>query len=129
MRECGVETIDFCLKTITIGKLLSRFFSLFRIVRNKRVKIIATYFECSDLLGTFVGIFAGVPSIVSNRRDMGHLLHSKYDIYYKILNRYFKVIVTVSNAVKNRVITFQKVNPEKVLTIYNGVDCARFIGG
>src|ERR1700691_386278 len=43
----------------------------YNFLRQNQIKIILTYHFSSDMWGTFWGHLAGVPVIMSNRRDMG----------------------------------------------------------
>jgi peptidoglycan/xylan/chitin deacetylase (PgdA/CDA1 family) len=70
-----------------------------------------------------VGRLSGVPVILSSRRDLGYQLKKKHIWAYRVFNRFFTKIISVSEAVKEEVVRREWTNPDKVKVIYNGVDC------
>jgi len=98
---------------------------LLKIIRKKNISIVITYHESSDFIGVFLSLFANV-AVISNRRDMGFNLRKRHVKVYRFVNHRFAAIVAVSNSVKSAIIRSQKVNPEKIAVIYNGVDTSCF---
>src|SRR5262249_5733429 len=93
----------------------------FNFLRKNRIKILLTYHFSSDMWGTFWGHLAGVPIIMSNRRDMGFWRNAWHVRAYKLLNRWVSKIVVVSESIKQMVIETEGVDPERIEVIYNGV--------
>jgi len=122
LKNKGFDIIDFKLKRIYDLSALVRAIKLIKMIRKNEIKIIVTWFECSDFWGSIVGKIAGVPVLISMRRDMGFSLKKRHILVYRIINRFFDKIIAVSNSVKDIIVKEQKVNPDKILTIYNGVD-------
>ncbi|MFX0207099.1 MAG: glycosyltransferase [Candidatus Hodarchaeota archaeon] len=98
-----------------------------KIIKKKNVKIIQTFHSDSDIFGTVLGTFLGVPVIISSRRDMGDWSRKKrHIIAYKAIRYFVDKIVVVSNAVGDRIKSLENVHRDKVITIYNGVDLDYF---
>src|SRR3989338_556229 len=91
-------------------------------LKEKRIDILQTYHFSSDMWGTFWAHLAGVPVVISNRRDMGFWRGPHHVKAYRLLNRWVNRIVVVSDAVKQMVIKTEGVPPEKIEVIYNGID-------
>lgn len=93
-----------------------------RFLRENRVQVLQTYHFSSDIWGTVLGKLAGVPVIISNRRDMGFWRSGIHVRAYLWVNRW--VTKTVGNALSIReLIKAQEGIPDgKLDVIYNGVD-------
>ncbi len=99
-------------------KEISRLISF---VRRKKISVVLTYHESSDIIGALITVFTGIP-VVSSRRDLGFNLKKQHLLFYKIINPLFAAITTVSAAVKDAVIETQRVDQSRITVIYNGVD-------
>jgi glycosyltransferase involved in cell wall biosynthesis len=110
----------------TIRGLL-KFFALSKKIREKRFNILHSYFEGSDIWGTLLAKLAGIPVIISSKRDMGFLKNKKILTAYKFVNPFVTKIISVSEAVRHQVNLQEKVNLNKIVTIYNGVDYNTYI--
>jgi len=107
-------------------KGIFKFFTLARKIRKIKVNILHSYFEGADIWGTFLAKLAGIRVIISSKRDMGFTKNKKILTAYKIVNPFITKIISVSDAVKHQVNLQEKVNLDKIVTIYNGVDINKF---
>jgi glycosyltransferase involved in cell wall biosynthesis/peptidoglycan/xylan/chitin deacetylase (PgdA/CDA1 family) len=126
LRREGVEVHDFQLNRIYTPLGLWKALRLMRLMRRQRVRIVVTYHESSDFLGSLAAKLAGVPVIISSRRDMGYSLKKRHLRLYRLINGLFDRIVTVSDAVKMIIHERENVLWYKMQTIYNGVDASKF---
>ena len=126
LRNKGVETTDLKLKRIYTPYAFLKAIEIFRIIKQYNVKIVITYHESSDFLGSVVAKLAGVPVIISSRRDMGYKLKKRHILIYKLINRLFNRIITVSDAVKNVICNRENAPLHKIVTIHNGVELEKF---
>ncbi|MHB9155500.1 MAG: glycosyltransferase, partial [Endomicrobiales bacterium] len=122
LRDRGVEVTELRLKRIYTFPAFVKALQVARLLREKDVKIVVTYHGKSDYFGGVVARLAGVPVVISSRRDMGYALRPRHILLYRLFNRFFDRIVTVSEAVKNTVADREKVPWHKLVTIYNGVN-------
>jgi glycosyltransferase involved in cell wall biosynthesis len=109
-------------KAVKMAAKLSRFIS------NENVSIVHTFFETSDLWGGAVAKLSGCPVLISGRRDMGILRSSKHHIAYRLLNPWVDLVTAVSEEVRKYCIQQDKLPPDKVLTLYNGVELEKIVG-
>lgn len=93
-----------------------------KFLKREKVKILLTYHFSSDMWGTFWGHLAGVPVIVSNRRDMGFWRKFWHVAAYRALNPWVNKIVVVAEAVKDMVMKTEGVEAAKIEVVYNGID-------
>jgi len=93
-----------------------------RLLRSQQVEIVHTIFPSSDLWGGLVARLSGCPILVSSRRDMGILRGPKHRLACAFANHFFDQVQAVSDTVREFCISNDHVPPEKVVTVYNGVD-------
>jgi glycosyltransferase involved in cell wall biosynthesis len=92
------------------------------IIRRENVSIVHTFFETSDLWAAPIARLSGCPVLVSSRRDMGILRTRKHHFAYPIVNRLFDRVLTVSDEVRSYALNHDHLAPQRVETLYNGVD-------
>jgi glycosyltransferase involved in cell wall biosynthesis len=93
-----------------------------RFIRSEGVQIVHTFFESADLLGGLVAKLSGVPVVISSRRDMGILRSTRHHIAYRLMSPLFNQVQAVSGAVRRQTIRADGINPDKVVTIPNGIE-------
>lgn len=96
------------------------------LIREHRVQITHTFHETSDLWAGPIAKISGCPVLISSRRDMGFNRSRKHRLAYRWAGRrLFTEVQTVSEQVRRRNITEDRLTPERVITLYNGVDFHR----
>jgi len=93
-----------------------------KLIRSEKVAIAHTFFESSDLWAGPIARLSGVPILISSRRDLGILRASKHRLAYRFVNHLFDRVLAVSQEVRNYCIAEDGLPPEKVLTLYNGIE-------
>jgi glycosyltransferase involved in cell wall biosynthesis len=101
-------------------------FRLRRLIRQKEVSIVHTFFESSDLWAAPIAKLSGCPIVISSRRDMGILRRRKHDLVYPIVNNIFDKVLAVSDAVRSYCVNHDHLRPERVETLWNGIDLGEF---
>lgn len=107
----------------------SNFLRLISLLKKDTPDIVHTYLNTSNVFGVFAARLAGVPIVISSRRDLGHFRSKKIGILEKISARLSDKIVCVSQAVMDKAVNEQGIPREKTLVIYNGVDAGIFKPG
>lgn len=93
-----------------------------RFLRREKIDIIQTFFPAAHVVGVTSAFLAGVPRIISSRRNFGHALTTKQKWTMNIINRLTHRILANSFSVKQRTALLEGVGPRKIDVIYNGVD-------
>jgi glycosyltransferase involved in cell wall biosynthesis len=93
----------------------------FRRMKAERTDVVVTYHHDADIWGSLVARLAGVPRVISSRRDMGYQLESKHVWFYRLFPFLFDGFITVSNAVKGEIERRDWIRPEKIRVIHNGI--------
>jgi len=92
-----------------------------RFLRENKVEIVQTFFESSDLWAGFVAKTVPAVSLIWSRRDMGILRSRKHQIAYGLMAKAPDRVFAVSEQVRRHCIEIDKIEAERVLTIYNGI--------
>jgi glycosyltransferase involved in cell wall biosynthesis len=95
--------------------------ALRKLIKAEKVDIVQTYFETSNLWGGLVAKLSGA-LLLSSRRDMGILRKNKHALAYRIVNRLSDGVLAVSEEVKRFWVDADRINPNKISVVYNGVD-------
>jgi L-malate glycosyltransferase len=109
-----------------ISKLLSlhalrEAFVTYRRMKEECTDVVVTYHHDADIWGAVVARLAGVPRVISSRRDMGYQLESKHVWFYRLFPFLFDGFITVSEAVKGEIQRRDWIRPEKIRVIHNGI--------
>jgi glycosyltransferase involved in cell wall biosynthesis len=96
-------------------------FALRKLIRTEKVDIVQTYFETSNLWGGLVAKLSGA-LLLSSRRDMGILRKNKHALAYRVVNKISDRVLAVSEEVKRFCVDADRLDPNKVSVVYNGVD-------
>ena len=97
-------------------------FALRRFLREQDIKVVQTFFESSNLwAGMVVKVFSHA-RLIWSQRDMGILRARKHKIAYRFLSRLPDRVFAVSEEVRRYCIRVDRIPPDKVDVIYNGID-------
>ena len=112
----------FELTTISDWHAVKMAFRLRSLIRREKVDIVHTFFETSDLWGGLVAKLSRRPLLISSRRDMGILRRNRHSLFYRLLGPMYDQVQAVSNQVREFAIREDGLNPNKVVTVYNGIE-------
>ena len=104
-----------------ISKSLSSLVALYRIFRSEKPDIVHTFFPTSNSVGILLAKLAGIHTLISSRRDMGFNLSTMDVIKLKTANCFISCIIANADAVKNKTIALERVSPQKIVVIRNGI--------
>lgn len=91
-------------------------------IRSENVQVVHTFFESADLLGGLVAKLSGCKVLISSRRDMGILRSTRHRIGYRLMSPFFSQVQAVSAAVRRETIRADGLDPDRVVTIPNGIE-------
>jgi glycosyltransferase involved in cell wall biosynthesis len=92
----------------------------------EKIDLVHTFFESANLWGGLVCKLGGGPILVTSRRDMNILRkRGKHRLAYALVNRLCDRVLSVSEAVRELCIREEHLAPEKVVTLYNGIELER----
>jgi glycosyltransferase involved in cell wall biosynthesis len=98
-----------------------------RFLRAQRIEIVQTYFTDSTRFAAPIAKAAGVRAVFGSRRNIGHWMTSRDQWIARAYNRLFiDKIVANCEAARQAVVEQERVKPENVFVIPNGIDLDRF---
>jgi len=89
---------------------------------EQNIQLVQTFFESSDLWAGFITKAISSAKLIWSRRDMGILRASKHRFAYRIMAGMPDAVFAVSEQVRRYSIDEDGIDPERVQTIYNGID-------
>lgn len=122
----GIELYHFSVKRIYSLNGLYQFSRLYLLARRKNVEIIHTFFEKSEVFGWLIAKFTGIPVWITSFRDLGFKRNKIFRQIFRFSIRDCKKCVAVCDAVKDQMVLQERVSPEKIEVIYNGLDLPAF---
>ncbi|MFQ5708004.1 MAG: glycosyltransferase [bacterium] len=91
-------------------------------IRQHKIDIVSTYHFIADTYGVLISKLAGVPCIISNRRDTGDHQHNKYARLIQWLDRFVERYLAVCTEVSEHIEKHHHIDKGKIKVIYNGID-------
>ena len=103
---------------------------ILRYLRSHRPMILHTQLEFSDVLGTIAAKILGIP-VVATLHTLDTFTTKKFSpwrlrLRWFVLRAFCDRIIAVSEETRRHHLQFGKLKPDKVITLYNGVDISRF---
>ncbi len=109
------------------GFSLKVFFTLLKMLKEKKPDIVHTHLFGADFYGRIVAYLAKVKTIVSTEHNLNFSEGFVRRILKRITNNLADVIIAVSEAVKDYAIKKEGADPRKVQVILNGVKINKFL--
>jgi glycosyltransferase involved in cell wall biosynthesis len=91
-------------------------------LKQRRIRIVHTFFESSDIWAGFVTKTMSKAKLIWARRDMGILRTRKHHIAYRLMTGMPDAVFAVSERVRRHLIEVDRIDPARVQTIYNGLN-------
>jgi L-malate glycosyltransferase len=97
-------------------------------LRRGKFDVVHTHDLWSNLMGIPAARLAGVPAIVSSRRDLGHLdwYQGKRRAWLRRIQNLSGAVLTNATPIRDALISEDGFAAEKLRVIYNGVDVEKF---
>ncbi len=104
---------------------------LARYLRRERFDVVHTHDLWSNLMGVLAGRMAGVPAIVSSRRDLAHFdwYQGRRRNWLRRIQNLSGVVLANATPIRDALIAEDGFAPERLRVIHNGVDTEKFRRG
>jgi glycosyltransferase involved in cell wall biosynthesis len=120
--EIPCEHFLFRTRKLLSMKALINIIRIASLLKRKKVQLVQAFFFDAAAVGILAARIAGVPIVILSRRDMGFWQTPPRHAVMKILNRLSDRLLVNSDSVLQRIVQAEKVPPEKVHVIHNGID-------
>ena len=107
---------------------LANFWQIYAALKKMRPQIVHTQ-QGGDIYGRLAAKLLRIPVIVSTEQNVNQDEPRPVTILKKITARYATKIFTISEAVKKDTIERYAIKPDKLTTIYNGINLEKFTTG
>jgi glycosyltransferase involved in cell wall biosynthesis len=101
-------------------------FTLYKIIKRKKYDVVHTYLFGFHYLATIPARLAGVPLIISSRRELATWKKWHHRFLENLGNLFTDKVVACSNAAREFSLKTENLSPDKISVIYNGVDLEKF---
>jgi glycosyltransferase involved in cell wall biosynthesis len=127
LQTLGVPVDELGLGRIYGPRGWAALLRLARRLRRARVQVVHTYLISANVFGALAARLAGVPAVITSRRDMGFSRNWRLRLVEEnVVNRLVDRVVAVCPAVAAVTLRERGLDASKVVTIPNGVDCEAF---
>ncbi len=109
------------IEKLGISVIKFNFFSLVKYLKKNKPQIIHTHLYRANILGRIAGKIARTPRVLSSQRSIDGWKKFYHIWLDKITSNYCDLIIANSKTAKNILVTREKIYPEKIAVIYNGV--------
>jgi glycosyltransferase involved in cell wall biosynthesis len=96
------------------------------LAKSKKVDILHTFFEKSEVMGWIIARLSGIPIWITSRRDLGFKRKRIYDKIFGLTSKDCKKCIANCHAVREQAIQQENLPPEKIEVIYNGLDLSEY---
>lgn len=102
-------------------------FAFRNFLKQHQIQLVQTFFESSDLWAGLATKTMSKAKLIWSRRDMGILRTFKHFLGYRVMAMLPDAVFAVSNQVRMHCIEVDHVDPNRVFTIYNGLDVSNWL--
>jgi L-malate glycosyltransferase len=117
---CPVE--HWPMKSLVHPSIFALTRRMYRYIRDQKIDIVHTFFATSDLWAAPIAKAAGVPGLISSRRDMGIFRQRWQNWGYRLVTSLFDQVHAVSEEVRQYSVKKDRIDPARAIVVYNGVD-------
>lgn len=101
---------------------------LWLLAKKRKVHIIHTFFEKSEVMGWLTARLAGIPIWITSRRDLGFKRKIIYDKIFRFSSMNCNRCIANCDAVKNTIARQKGLPGDRIEVIYNGLDLSLYEG-
>ena len=121
-----LELFHFPTRKIYNFEGIRQLLRLCRLLKEKKVDIIHTFFEKSEVMGWLASRLTGIPIWITSRRDLGFKRKKIYRKIFRVTSRDCSKCLANCVAVKAQVVQEEGLSAEKMEVIYNGLELAPY---
>ncbi|KHE91354.1 MAG: glycosyltransferase [Candidatus Scalindua rubra] len=116
------EGVDVKILSISTSRNPVGIYKLYKLLKYHKIDLIHTHAYSAGTIGRISAFLAGVSVIISHN----HSVYDYYNKYYHFVERLLSLItdriICVSDIVRKFANETQRINPERLITIHNGIN-------
>jgi glycosyltransferase involved in cell wall biosynthesis len=99
---------------------------LIKLMRKNKFDLAYSHLFFANFVARIAGKISGIPRIIIVEHNV-YLNRPYFERFINKITSYISYkIIAVSNSVKDYLIKYEKINPDKIIVIYNGVDLEKY---
>lgn len=126
LHNADIPITYFPLKSLKEFNALRQLWRLRSFLCRHEIDVLHTYSITGNTFAVLAGLLARTPIIITSRRDMGVMIPPIYRPLQVAFSYCADAVTTNALAIKNMLVERERVNPDKISVIYNGIDLTRF---
>jgi len=120
---------EFNLTSFHDAHAVRQWFRFAQFLRQRKIGILHTHDLYTNIFGMIGGALARVPVRIASRRSLRPRRTSAQNLVERNILRLAHAIITNAEAIRRELVEREGVKPEKIATIYNGLDTRRIKPG
>jgi len=100
--------------------------AIYSIIKRENIHVLRTHQYHANLYGRMAGVLAGVPVIIPSYHNIYDKPKFHRRAFNHVLGRFSDKLVAVSNVVASDMTKYDRVSPDKIRVIYNGIEISKF---
>jgi glycosyltransferase involved in cell wall biosynthesis len=125
-KAAGVEIVHIPVARYYTANALLQAVKLFKFIRSRKIDVVQTFHYKADVYGAAVARLAGVKRIISSKRDAADYKGAFHFFLHKLVRPITRRYIAVSEVVAEVIRRKERVRPELIQVIYNGVDLEKY---
>jgi glycosyltransferase involved in cell wall biosynthesis len=126
LEEDGIEVI-YSPKQSRLDRYL-RAQEVAEAIKTYRIDVVHTHATGAFIDGFIATRFARVPVFINTDHNKKYPIPRRYMLGEKVASIFADRVVAVSNHIKNDLVTYEHISPDKIDVIYNGIDFPKIDG-
>jgi glycosyltransferase involved in cell wall biosynthesis len=126
LMQAGIAIENFPLTCLRDFNAIKQLWRLKNFLLRKEIDLLHTFSLTGNTFGVLAGLLARVPTIITSRRDMGVMIPPLYWPLQIAFSLCADAIVINAAAIRDMLITKERVSPDKIKLVHNGIDLKSF---
>lgn len=101
-------------------------YKICKLIKKKKIDLVHTHLWSANFWGRIAAKISGIKTIIITEHSTDVWKGKRHFIADRLLSYITNKIIVVSNKVKEFYIKKLRINPDKFITIYNGIDLSKF---
>jgi glycosyltransferase involved in cell wall biosynthesis len=125
VRDAGLRVLEFPQRgSLTVTARSA--WEWIRFVQREKIELVHTFDFYTNVFGAPLARLAGVPLVLTSRRDLGDMWSWKQQMMLRRAFHWSNCVITNSHAARSGLIEHENIPASRVRVVRNGVDLARY---
>lgn len=122
----NVRSARFPLEAVWSPNGIAQLVRMARFIRSRHIQVVHGFMPKASIAAAVAGRMAGARLVITSRRNLGYHYNQRTLAMMRLTNRFVTRILANSEAVKRVTAEYERVHPDKIDVLYNGVNTDYF---